>query len=84
MKKSFGAWLGVALLGTGMTQSELAEAVDIETPRISEYKTGKKIPSYELAVKIAVSLGVVDLSKMEASLRESVWEKYKGRKVGFT
>ena len=42
----------------GFSQDELADRMDISTPCISMLESGKRYPSIEMLVRIAIALGV--------------------------
>jgi transcriptional regulator with XRE-family HTH domain len=54
LKKVIGAAIGAQREATGITQEKLAEAVGIATETVSRFETGKRLPSIEKLVDIAV------------------------------
>ena len=54
--------VGVAIrefrLQSGLSQDELADRMDISTPYVSMLEGGKRYPSIEMLIRIAIALGV--------------------------
>ena len=50
--------LGLVLLAMGVHQNELARRINVKYTTISMYVNGKRMPSVEMALKIAKALGV--------------------------
>lgn len=58
IEKKFGAALKVILAVTGTKQKELADMTGIKEQRISDYVTGRRVPSSETMIAIAAELDV--------------------------
>lgn len=56
LKKEFSKRLRIELRRKNMTQTELAEMVDMSRAQINHYIQGKRLPSYYNLSKIVVAL----------------------------
>jgi len=44
--------------GAGLSQDELADRMDVSTPYISMLESGKRYPSIEMLIRVAIALEV--------------------------
>lgn len=58
-------------LQAGLSQDELADRMDLSTPYISMLESGKRYPSIEMLIRIAIALEV-----RPGSLLDSIAEHY--------
>lgn len=73
-------------MSMGMTQTELAKRIELSRPYLSEVEKGKRIPSTEIAIKIARVLDStvesIFLQDLSYKLNNSDNKKYENEKEG--
>lgn len=81
MMRSYAGWLASVMHATGVKGKDIAEELGIAQYRVSLWKSGKTIPTYNTAIEIATILGVHDFTRMEEALKDAVYSNYRKRGV---
>ena len=63
MQSNFGKWLKAQILREGLSQSALAERLEVSPACITQYMSGITCPGVAMLVRICHQLGVEDLTE---------------------
>ena len=69
----FSQWLSQTLTSNKITSSQLAREIDVNRSTVSLWRSGQRLPTCRLKVRIAEALEQTDIDNKSALLREILW-----------
>lgn len=69
----FSQWLSETLTSNKITSSQLAREIDVNRSTVSLWRSGQRLPTCRLKVRIAEALEQRDIDNKSALLREILW-----------
>ncbi len=69
----FSQWLSETLTSNKISSSQLAREIDVNRSTVSLWRSGQRLPTCYLKVKIAEALELREIDNKSALLREILW-----------